>query len=429
MVSAQRQAARYLMLVAVAAGGASLARAEPDAAGQGQPPALLLLKNGSVLSGQVTLVGEYYRLVNEGSELRLRTTEVAHIASSRGELYTWRRSLLQNPTLDDHLTLAEWCAREGLFAEAARELLDARTRDARSPRVAYAERRLQHAWRSAQAPQIAERSQRLDTQIADQKMAESARSAERLRLMQTLPEGALEHFTRRVQPILVNNCTTSGCHQTGSDASFQLSRSILHGRGDRRSTFTNLAAVLSAIDREHVEASPLLRAAGGPHAGAPLGLLTGRQQGLLDEVAEWARLVSDPAAAAVTEPAAPTRANHAAGFASMVGGGFRQPPPPYQSLPAPATPSAPSAGFDSPTAEQPADYDVAAATYEAPMPGNHVPSSDARDVVRSADYEQSYEPLPPGRTLRGLKNAQAAPRDEFDPEVFNRQYRQASRGR
>ena len=119
-----------------------------------------------------------------------------------------------------------------------------------------------------------------------------------------LPEGALEQFTRHFQPLLVNNCTASGCHQSGGDRTFQLNRDLLHGMADQRSTRENLAAVLSAIDRQAPASSPLLTAALEPHAGQPMPLLGGRHAQRAEDLQAWVNLVAteQPAAAATPTP-------------------------------------------------------------------------------------------------------------------------------
>lgn len=359
-----------------------------------------LLQNGNVLEGEIRLIDGQYRVTNEGSEIRLRPASVAHIAESKLSLYDWQRSIRSALTAEDHLGLCEWCARQQLWPQAAKELLDARAQEPNHPKIALVERRLQQAWQRSQAKPVpnAERD------AAAKRMADEAREAAQRRLLATLPEGALEEFTRRIQPILVNNCSNGGCHQT-SDCPFPIDRALLHGLADRRSTIKNLQSVLAAIDQNNPAASLLLSASSGPHAQNPMGILTGRRRELYDRVAEWVarfgpeyRPQHPPAVAGSTGRYAVQQA----GFLSPIGGGFRQPVGSQQPM---------HAYFEQPLPE-------AGLQRSLPEPARRAANPEIADPAIDEDYEPLTEP--PKR----LKAKTAVePRDEFDPEIFNRNYR------
>ena len=123
-----------------------------------------------------------------------------------------------------------------------------------------------------------------------------------------LPEAAIERFTRKVQPVLVNNCTTSGCHQPGGTQKFQLDRAILHGMANRRSTMHNLAATLELVDRERPQLSPLLTMPREAHGGMEEPVFGPRQEQAFRHLVEWVALVTNAVTAEREESPAATEA-------------------------------------------------------------------------------------------------------------------------
>ena len=102
----------------------------------------------------------------------------------------------------------------------------------------------------------------------------------------------MEQFTRKVQPVLVNGCTTSGCHQPGGKQSFQLDRAMLHGLSNRRSTLRNLEATLALVDRHAPQQSDLLVVPREPHGGMGGPVFGPRQEQLATHLADWVAVVT-----------------------------------------------------------------------------------------------------------------------------------------
>ncbi|MCA9240452.1 MAG: hypothetical protein KDA37_09640 [Planctomycetales bacterium] len=266
------------------------------------PDSWLLLQNGNVMHGRASHEGGRVRLRNEGSEVWLEESEVAAIASSLPSLYQWRRGHLRSPTVGHHLTLAAWCAEQQLYAEASRELLDARTLSPGDPRITAMERQImQLAFPpEPRAAESAPRPRQRRAALSQQELDE-------------LPPGALEEFTRHIQPLLVNNCTTSGCHLPGTPGRFHLNRDLLHGLANRDSTLANLASVSAAIEFEQPAQSVLLRAIQQSHAGREGPAFSGRQAELGKRLEEWVLAMADhqPASDTATHPAAGHRGSFA----------------------------------------------------------------------------------------------------------------------
>jgi hypothetical protein len=114
---------------------------------------------------------------------------------------------------------------------------------------------------------------------------------------QSLPpavsEAVVERFTRRIQPILVNNCTTAGCHQPRGAQTLQLDRALLHGLSNRRTTMANLQAAFAQIDRAEPLNSPLLTVPRAAHGGLAQPVFGPSHTKLVEQLIEWVTLVSE----------------------------------------------------------------------------------------------------------------------------------------
>lgn len=256
----------------------------------------LLLHNGNVMTGRVSRSGGRVLLSNVGSQLWLEESAIAHQAATLEELYQWKRAQHPRPTVGDHLRLASWCLEQRLLPQASLELVEARVADPQDRRIAALQRRL---FEQTQFERSA--SRRTDHGVrqasyeapvpAPRPTREPALTAVEL---EALPPGVAEQFARRVQPILVNNCTAGGCHQGVGPENFKLDRAMLHGLGSQRTTHANLAAVLAYIDRDDPAASPLLDAAQRPHAGRTTPAFTGRHAALEAHLVAWVNAVCRP---------------------------------------------------------------------------------------------------------------------------------------
>jgi len=56
---------------------------------------------------------------------------------------------------------------------------------------------------------------------------------------------ARAEFARRIQPILIQSCSTAGCHTSNVSQKFRLNRHVLAGAGHPEATRRNLAATLA----------------------------------------------------------------------------------------------------------------------------------------------------------------------------------------
>jgi hypothetical protein len=343
--------------------------AEPAAYSASSPPeeGVLVVHGGGVLEGTITRVGDRYRVARDHGQLDVAADRVTFVCRSRAEAYERQRQELPRDNAEAHLRLAEWCLRYDLVPQAAEELTEVRRLDPRHPQLALVERRLDVA------NQAASRVGRVDE--SHQSVAPQFDRGEMQRLeaaVADLPPGVVERFARKVQPLLVNNCTTAGCHQPSGKQEFQLDRAVLYGLTNRRTTLRNLTAALALVDRARPQASPLIVVPRESHGGMARPIFGPRQEDQLRQLVDWVALVTD-SDVAETVTAADQR------------------------------------------------------TVRRGKPSDrmtHLPA--ANSAVRPASHETEAATLRPKQPLRyGTEMTAWQPKDPFDPEIFNRSLRAA----
>jgi hypothetical protein len=361
-------------------------RAENNAPSAGQPVAdgevgNLLLEDGGVLTGKITRAADWYVVTRGGGQMQVAAKRVLLVCRTLDEAYEFRRKQIGGEKVADHLRLAEWCIRYDLRAEAGRELAEARRIDPDQPRLAVLERRLEKGGsrpvvkESVYLAGVGARAKPQAPEGAPKVVAPTTGTSSEL------PAGALELFTRKVQPVLVNNCTTSKCHQVGGTQSFQIDRALLRGEANRRTTMHNLEAALALVDRVHPNQSRLLTVPRKSHGGMNGPIFGPRQEQAYKHLVDWVAIIVPPA-----EPPVPV----AVGVVNQI---------------------------DASLTKTDAD-----ATAAAPQDDVHFPTR-RRSAVRAALATDDDIPMTlrtPHRLQVGAQLKSWQPRDEFDPEIFNR---------
>ncbi len=244
-------------------------------------PGVVLLRNGQILSGRISQAGEEYYVALDSGEIRLRANQVELICRDLAEGYERKRGRIDPDKLGDHLDLALWCIRQGMYDNAAREIADARQIDPRHPRIALIERQFKLAKEQPSS--------------ARQKPAtgEPSPTNEDLdRLVRGMPPGTVETFATAIQPLLLNTCATGGCHGPQSESKLRLLRTQVGKTSSRRLTQRNLYAVLDTIDRNDPPASPLLTAPVIPHGTAKSAIFTNKEVVQYRQLLQWVMRVS-----------------------------------------------------------------------------------------------------------------------------------------
>jgi hypothetical protein len=327
-----------VLLLVLAAGAAAQDAAFAPRAG------VLVLRNGNVVQGQITRLGDRYLvLVGEASEVRFPAADVDFQCGSLEEAYFRKRELLDPASIRQRIELAEWSVRHGLTHRGADQLLAALAINPFDARAHSLRRRL---IQMCEARQIAETDTTIpvDWQAID-------------KVLETTSPKAVETFTTSIQLLLINRCGTNACHGSQATSQFRLMRPLKDKTLPRRLTQRNLYATLQMIDPADPDASPLLTIPRGPHGGEKQGLFTGKQDSQWQQLRDWVRLAAEPRDAA-EETAGSSEAS-----------------PAREIDPRPATAALPTG-----------------------------------DIHRSV-----YSAAPAAKTS-------AAPRDPFDPEIFNRRH-------
>lgn len=335
------------------------------------PTTVLLLRNGHVLQGVVRDEGQTYHVTLPHGQIRVKAPEVEHWCRDLQDGYRRKRAAIRQGDVSDHLRLASWCLDRDMLGHAGFELDAAALAEPGHPMIAMLRRRL------ATASQSEPTSQRPSAAPA----ATGPSFEELDRLVEAIPSGTVEAFTTTVQPLLANNCTTSGCHLSNSESDFRLMR-LPKGRiPSRRLTQRNLYTALRFINPDAPGESPLLKLALQPHGTAKTAAIKNRHSDAYRQLADWV----DRAA------------------------GNRSPAPtaPPESIPRSLVPEV--------------------ATVE-PFAPAETPSTlqfgQSESLVEKAVYERPelaplVKPLGP---QRGAKIETFTPADPFDPEIFNRRH-------
>jgi hypothetical protein len=356
---------------------------------------IVLLTNGQLLEGTITASGDYYDMQVGTGQIRLRRSQVAHVAQSVRECYEYKRGEIRIERAQDHLDLADWCMQQRLFDEAAEEIAAARRSDPAHPKIPLLQTRLRLAQQAATAPKVAAET----STAAPPSGAKVNEIAGR-----DLSPSSMADFTQHIQPLLLNNCTGSGCHSAQSSTAMRLERLPINRFTGRKSTQRNLQSVLLQIDRSNPLASRLLTAPLEPHGGAKQPIFSDRQQVQYAQLVRWAYRVSGSTPPAVE----PTLEERTAPLAEHG----------PQAAPALSAVGRPVEGQPV-GAEQPSVVNVA--------PGND-PAMVRAQAAALADNglagakSSATVGAPAGRTSGSLPASEYMPKDPFDPEIFNRLY-------
>jgi hypothetical protein len=315
--------------------------------------AMILLRNGEVIGGRITHDDGLYIVDLPNGRIRIKQADVDLVCRNLEEGYRRKRAVIQVGNVHDHLDLAQWCMRHNLFGLATVELADATAADPKNPMIAALRHRLKMAMEPP--PPADPRSRKL--------LMPGPSNDELDRMVRGMPHGAVETFTQSVQPLLLNNCATAGCHGPQSQTGLRLWHIASSRPSSRRTTQRNLYSALQFIDRENPSASRLLTAATKPH-GTVLHPIIGEHQVLqYQRLMDWVSQMARPESAEqpesvvrrgppeVTEPpdeAAPGPLPKDAGKPRLLTGTARRRSPRDVGAPGKAAKGATPASFDQP---------------------------------------------------------------------------------
>jgi hypothetical protein len=364
-------------LLLLCAGGSSTGIAQLPSTVAQPSPGVLVLRSGEAFQGDVRLSDDEYRLTLPKGELRFRKYDVEYCCGTLQEVYQRKQRAVASDDLQEHLRLAQWCMKQNLFAEASLELDAVAAIDPRQPMLDLFRQRLELLRR----PPVAHKS----TAPASMPL----NSDELDRMIRGLPEGTVEGFTQRVQPLLMNHCATAGCHGPSSTTKFQLLRATSTKTANRRATQRNLLATLQLINRQEPAASLLLVVPSRAHGTAQAAVFSDRQSLQYRRLAEWVFQTAQPAARRVPGDFNPSGLT-----------GQMPPPTPSEGRLTSGSEPLPGAITLEGSVESPAGRSL-----HRTKPGVRHPGTTP--AARDANRPSPQDPAPP---------------DPFDPKVFNERF-------
>ncbi len=387
------------VVVSLLADATSAPAAELPGSANGE---VLVLRNGQVLTGTVTRLGDRFIIVlGDNAEINLSVADVELYCHSLDEAYQRKREEVRTYEIDDRLGLAEWCLAQGLTARAADQLLAARLVDPTNGQITLIERRLT----DAPPPTATEKND----------AAAHAPSVEELdQLTKAIDAATLERFVSSVQPVLLNRCSTSGCHGSNGTSRYRLLRPSVGDPVTRRFTQRNLHATLGQIDPDAPDASPLLTVPLAPHGTAAEALFDQRNKQQYEAIAAWVQMVArgETDSHEVTDAPLASMAEFPSHVLMQRNGARRRDPAPLPSRDgiasdAFATRPLPDSG-----------------EREQISRGPESTSAGGRDGAALREGSSRADPAENGvrETDGGTAGPAFIPRDEFDPEIFNRLY-------
>lgn len=272
-----------VLFIGPIAGGAAFA--EETAAER-----LLVLRNGGVLRGRIARQAERYVVAVEHGEIRVPDGDVELICADLEEAYAQLRRSAERVGVEGHLRLADWCLRQQLKDQAEGEITAARDLGAAEDRLALLVRRLELSRR----PVLAQSKRSAEPQGSPAAVPQAVPPARRgqIEVIRQLPSDAVESFTSSIQPLLLNRCGATACHDPRGRTRFNLVRPAAARTQTRRFTVRNLQAALAQVDTDRPDNSPLVQKARQAHGGASRPPLDRLDAAPYRELVAWVQAVS-----------------------------------------------------------------------------------------------------------------------------------------
>ncbi len=274
----------------------------PTSKGRVAQPYAILLDNGEVLWGTATRSGDLVEVrTDRGSVLRLSYKRIAHVGRSLADLHAVQLKQLPVNQSRPAMKLAEWCLQHELTSEAAELLIRASRLPHDADRLETLQMRLQQVIIRKRFPQNG-LVQRPSADSTQQEASSKAVVTSPVRLSSE----AMEEFTSKIQPLVLNRCGNGGCHGRASECDLQLRQPLNRSFITKEVTQLNAAALASFIDYAAPANSDLLQRSATAHGGGRQRPLTTQQQARL---ANWVALTTGKFAAenavVSTHPAQP----------------------------------------------------------------------------------------------------------------------------
>jgi hypothetical protein len=222
---------------------------------------LIMRETGAVMSGRISQDGDWYLVEGRYGNVRIPADRVKMRCSSLQHAYTrLHDQTVSRQSADAHLTLARWCISLELDSQAIEELKAALELEPERNDVRRMLDNLTEAPKTARKTPVGPESE-----VAPRVDHPAAFMSFEYTTLGGLSRPLALQYTRRIQPMLVKTCATSGCHTRESDSGFQLNHVVPGKYATRHPSEQNLAAVLEQIDIQKPESSRLLAMTRGKH--------------------------------------------------------------------------------------------------------------------------------------------------------------------
>lgn len=267
----------------------------------GETQACVLLTNDNVLFGQARQLGEFVIVTTAaGGEVRLPRLKVACWAENIRDLYQYRIDQRGKPTLRRHLRDARWCVHYDLYDLAARELIAAHRIDPDNHEANALESQLRNLVtpRAVSKSAAARIGSGKNTSSVDEgtAVAPAGYDTEDSQAFD-IDAFTIRRFASHIQPMLLNRCSV--CHQTTVRSvnnelpkpKWHLTVPSVGSRASASITRSNLQAIISYINQESPETSPLLVLATTPHGGSPAAL-SQRNTKAIQSLGQWVMMAA-----------------------------------------------------------------------------------------------------------------------------------------
>jgi hypothetical protein len=261
----------------------------PPAVTRAAAEGILVMRTGAVVSGKIIRSGDQYEVQSPAGTMAVPESLVKLHAPNLGEAYARLRASAEAQNgANGRITLAQWCLTNHLEKEACQELREAL---ALEPDREDAKRLLRNAEEAAEAREKPVKTAPVVDNVRASRQADG--SSEDAGSLGGLSREQALQFARRIQPLLVNNCTAAGCHGRDSQTGFRLSKVSPGKDVSRHAAERNLAEILEQIDVKKPRSSPLLTAPRGKHGRRGRPIFAGaRGDEQLAELARWVTAVA-----------------------------------------------------------------------------------------------------------------------------------------
>jgi hypothetical protein len=380
---------RFFTICSLVLSGLGAAADEPqDATVQlSEITSVLLFRSGRAIEGQICETDSHYVVRRPIGKVEIPKSEVEFVGPDFDAVYRYKLNRINAQDPEDHIRLAQWCLLVDLHEHAAEAIERAATLAPKSSRVQAMVDAVERTVRASGKTPRARPEAKIVTQVSHDDV-----SPKQAALQQAVPTNLLSNFSVQIQPMLTRTCAVAGCHDTSHSGPLTLQRSP---RPMAKLTQQNLRSVLSQLDPESPDNSPLLSYSITPHGRMNFSPLSkGVSEPAYATLADWVR--------AVCGKPAPKPGSDADATATLA-----------QTDSSKAAPQAPRDDKDDAAAAQPH-------ANSASVPSKTEKALDARaQVDRFPVTAQRNTPTVPAvnSTVSPYQ-----PVDPFDPQIFNLQF-------